>query len=338
MKKLKILATIVSVMLASILVIVAGIYFMTRGDYQVAETVEMNSSIPKIEINGTKFHAETFGDRSNPTLIVLHGGPGHDYRSLLPLKKLSDEYFVLFYDQRGTGLSSRVEADELTVESSVADLAAIVDRYSYGRKVNLIGHSWGGVIATLYLAKNRERVDHLVLAEPPFLTQESAKTFRKKMRPEFSHRFLYGGLKLLFQSLHIDSPDSEARDDFFFAKYRYIQIDNNPLSGFDCGNDTMPQPVVMWRYGSAVNSAMLNDLAERDYTTGVEGGIKTFDDKVLFLTSECNRVTGIKHQAEHVKLFNNAEQIIVKGAGHNMFSEKAEESINAVRDYLNTPQ
>ena len=87
-----------------------GLYFATSGQYPVAATVVDDASLPQIEINGVRLHAETYGDPSNPVIIVLHGGPGGDYRSQLGARSLADTNFVVFYDQRGAGLSERVPA------------------------------------------------------------------------------------------------------------------------------------------------------------------------------------------------------------------------------------
>jgi proline iminopeptidase len=57
----------------------------------------------------------SFGDvtqAGNTVLVILYGGPGGDYRSLLGLKKPADQYQVVFYNQRGAGLSQRVPADQ----------------------------------------------------------------------------------------------------------------------------------------------------------------------------------------------------------------------------------
>src|SRR5258708_12783082 len=41
-----------------------------------------------------------------PRLLVLHGGPGADHRYMLPqMLHLGERYDLLFYDQRGAGLS-----------------------------------------------------------------------------------------------------------------------------------------------------------------------------------------------------------------------------------------
>ena len=96
-----------------------SMYFITSGDYSVAKTIEDDKTIPHIEIGNVVFHAETFGNDSNETVIIIHGGPGNDYRYLLPLKALSEDYFVVFYDQRGTGLSPRIDEEEQSLENSL---------------------------------------------------------------------------------------------------------------------------------------------------------------------------------------------------------------------------
>ena len=65
----------------------------------VPKTVTEDASLPAITINGTRFHAETFGNSEDPIVVMLHGGPGADYRSLLNAKALAnDGYYVVFYD------------------------------------------------------------------------------------------------------------------------------------------------------------------------------------------------------------------------------------------------
>src|SRR5687767_1729721 len=76
----------------------------------VQPTLQRDPSLPRVELNGYAFHSEHFGAPGKPVLIVLHGGPGADYRYLLGVKALADDYQVVFYDQRGTGLSPRVPA------------------------------------------------------------------------------------------------------------------------------------------------------------------------------------------------------------------------------------
>jgi len=89
----------------------------------VPKTVVEDSTLPRIEVAGALMHAEAFGLTAAPTVIVLHGGPGSDYRNLLDLRALADDgYRVQFWDQRGCGLSQRFDADHYTTPGYLEDL------------------------------------------------------------------------------------------------------------------------------------------------------------------------------------------------------------------------
>lgn len=52
-----------------------------------APTVDLDETLPSITLNGCTFHAETMSDEGKPVIIALHGGPGGDYRNLLPIAR-----------------------------------------------------------------------------------------------------------------------------------------------------------------------------------------------------------------------------------------------------------
>ena len=83
-------------------------------------------------------------------LVVLHGGPGahHDY--LLPqMLELARDYELLFYDQRGGGRSKTDDRTPITWRTHVADLAAVIHELRVS-PLEIIGYSWGGLLAMLY--------------------------------------------------------------------------------------------------------------------------------------------------------------------------------------------
>ena len=128
-----------------------------------------------VALNGTILHIETYGDPTNPVIIFLHGGPVDDFRSLLRLNGLQDEYFCVFYDQRGGGLSKRHDPDEISDEIYIGDLDAIIERYKRNPtdKINFIAHSWGAQVVTFYINDDPQRamqkVDKVVFSDPgPF--------------------------------------------------------------------------------------------------------------------------------------------------------------------------
>jgi proline iminopeptidase len=324
-KLLKIFLYIVIVLIVLFLIP----YVLTMGDYKVPATVEHDPSLPHIELNGYTFHAETFGDPSNPLIIVLHGGPGGDYRYLYPLKGLADDYFLVFYDQRGAGLSPRVPPQDISIDGYLQDVDAFVEHFGRGKKVNLIGHSWGGMLASAYIGKYPHKVNKAVLAEPGFLNLEMADKLMKQLRKIDAATFYYMA-KCWFQSLHVSRTDEHARSDFFV-----MELSKRSTPEYYC-EGKMPEGVEFWRMGASCMNrfmSMLQDPVERkkaDFTVGVEN----FHNKVLFIASECNKLIGEEHQREQMKYFPNAELLVIQDAGHLMFNEKTEECLQIIRSYF----
>lgn len=79
--------------------------------------------------------------------------------------KFSRNRSVTFYDQRGIGNSKllRVSAPE-GLDAQVADLEALHAKLGYNR-IDLIGHSWGGLLVMAYAAAYPQHVQHLVLID-----------------------------------------------------------------------------------------------------------------------------------------------------------------------------
>jgi proline iminopeptidase len=118
--------------------------------------------------------------RGDP-LLVLHGGPG--FPPAAPWKAgalLQDRWRLIYYHQRGAGLSSRpvdrlpaigrfrqvkLLDETLGLGAQIADVERI--RRILGReKLTLVGHSFGALLAALYAAEFPEQVAALVLVAP----------------------------------------------------------------------------------------------------------------------------------------------------------------------------
>jgi proline iminopeptidase len=335
-KLLRITLTALATALALGLVTSASLFVATRGDYVVARTVAQDPSLPHVTLDGQVFHAESYGSPANPTVLVVHGGPGNDYRYLLALKALADRYHVAFYDQRGTGLSPRVDPAELTLETMLADLDRMVDHFGQGRPVNVVGHSWGAMLASGYLGRQPDKVTGVVLAEPGMLTTEKAREFEALMRREGSLAMLAPAVRSWFRSLHVHGPDDQAREDFFFHDlFSSLPPERNPLRGYFCDpNDA--RRMSLWRYSwrSSVDIPNRARNARGEIELNLVAGVERFRRPVLFLCGECDRLIGADYQRGHMRHFPGARLEVVPRAGHAMFTDNPEESVRAVRRYL----
>lgn len=333
---LKIIGKILLGLLVALAVFSVVMYFVTKGDYTVPKTVEFDTTIPHIEIDDVVFHAETFGIDTNETIIVIHGGPGNDYRYLLPLKELSSEYYLIFYDQRGTGLSPRVDEKEHSLENSLSDLANIIDYYSPNKKVNIIGHSWGAMLASGYIAKNPERVNKVVLAEPGMLTSEKAQEYFEKFKVEFNWNVIKAMTKTFFESLHLKNAGKQGRIDYIFGKMGSIDEKGNPMRKYFCEESVKNGHIPFWRLSGIASQGIMKKGTDENGNIQIDlvSGVANFKNKVLFLVGECNQVIGKEFQEDHMRHFKNAEMIVVKGAGHTMIGEKPEECLGIIRKYF----
>lgn len=313
-------------------------YILTSGEYTVPATVNQDPGLPAITIDGYTYHAETFGDPSNPVVIPLHGGPGSDYRSILSLQALADEYFVVFFDQRGMGLSPRVAAEEITMDSAIADLDSIVETFGKGEKVNIVGHSWGAMLASAYVGQYPEKVDHLVLAEPGFLTTEFAEDFMQATQIKFTPGSLAYFIKTKFEALHVSGPDEHASDDYFTHQINLYQGSDHPQAGYRCEGET-PGEDETWRFGALSADAMSQQAvnAAGNIDISFVDGVDQFTGKVLFMAGECQTIIGADWQTRQMQFFHNAELMVIPNAGHEMFLENPEASVEVVRAYLSAP-
>lgn len=99
------------------------------------------------------------------TLLVIHGGPDWDHSYLRrPLDELGGPRRVLMPDLRGCGRSTRgLGNDAYTPDLAVADLSRLLDQLAVDA-VDVLGFSYGGLLAQRLVAAAPERVRRVVIA------------------------------------------------------------------------------------------------------------------------------------------------------------------------------
>jgi proline iminopeptidase len=115
-----------------------------------------------VDTHGVLLYYEAVG-RGEP-LVFLHGGPGASHEYLLPqVLPLARHNRLIFFDQRGSGKSTHLDDPAgYTVEAMVEDVEAVRQALHLG-SINLLGHSYGGVLAQAYALKYEKNLRHLVL-------------------------------------------------------------------------------------------------------------------------------------------------------------------------------
>lgn len=97
-------------------------------------------------------------------LLLMHGGPGLDHTSLLPLQPLADQCTLIFYDHRCNGRSDGQPLSSMTFENLTADADALRQTLGF-EKWAVLGHSFGGNVALEYALRYPSSLSHLILMD-----------------------------------------------------------------------------------------------------------------------------------------------------------------------------
>ncbi len=128
-------------------------------------------------------YSKTFGNSKDKPVLFLHGGPGYNSVNFeqTTAKRLSENgFFVIVYDRRGEGRSIESIA-KFTFQQTFDDINAILEEQKIS-KITLLGHSFGGVIATLFAEKYPQKINQTILIGAPVSIQETFTTIIKSSK------------------------------------------------------------------------------------------------------------------------------------------------------------
>lgn len=301
----------------------------------VPPTVQNDSTLTFVELNGYKFYVQTFGDPKLPPLIVVHGGPGGDSKYLYPIQDLSKNHYLIFYDQRGTGLSPRVDKASLTLESSLDDLHLLVNHYRGSGQVKLIGHSWGAMLVLGFLGRQPESVSHAVAVEPGILDARSAKEFVSRLKASQSIADALTLLKYAMLTPFVASVDGHERFDYVMTR---LMNQSKPGGPYQCAGQAMP-PDAFERAGYAAFSNMLKPVLDQPerFSQDLTRNLDAYKGELMLLSSECSFIGYKYQQAFHLP--NLPTQTVhreAKSMGHNMLTLNPAWSVSVITEFFST--
>lgn len=125
-------------------------------------TTLTNPQDTTLTIEGRRLYVRQWGPATAPPVVLLHGVIGNSHEWDTVAAHLAATRRVVVPDQRGHGASDW--ADGYRADGFVADLAHLVDALSLDG-FDLVGHSLGGIVATLYAARPGSRARSLAVLD-----------------------------------------------------------------------------------------------------------------------------------------------------------------------------
>jgi proline iminopeptidase len=120
----------------------------------------------------------------NPTLLLLHGGPGADHSVYRPAySALADMAQVIYLDHRGNGRSEDGPSESWNLAQWGDDVRAFCDTLGITRPI-VLGASFGGMVALAYATRHPDHPSRLVL-----ISTEAAGGTHRDRRVALFERF-----------------------------------------------------------------------------------------------------------------------------------------------------
>jgi proline iminopeptidase len=277
----------------------------------VPKTVDLDTTLPSIKVNGTMLHAEAVGNSNDPMLLVLHGGPGGDYRYLLRCKEFAKHgFYVVFYDQRGTGLSQRQPVESYTgniMETMYDDLEAVINHYrsSSSQKVFMFGHSWGGMLASAYIDARMPKIDGLIVGEPGGLIYQDVLDYLSRN----------GGKQGLLSE---STSNATFLSQILSSKQNQQEFLDYQVINYMVSKPKTDEAPLIWRAGAVqyIKFLEFGNKQRPDWSKN----LKNYKKKVLFIYSENNKAYGETHAKKVSSAYADVELVLLKESTHNFTS------------------
>lgn len=288
-----------------------------------------------VDAGGVLIYYQAMGEGA--PLVVLHGGPGasHDYflPYLLPLMR---HHRLVFIDERGSGRSEALEDPAgYTVERMVEDVEAVRRQLGLGR-IDLLGHSYGGVLAQAYALKYQKNLSHLVLCSTFASTaamNEVLARIKDKMAPELRERIdkleaagLFGKGKDFEKGRYPDDYMIAAWGEGYFP-YLY---QNRPDPNFDpASSGKIPWDLYREMWGSHGEFVIDGNLKTVEYTDR----LATIRVPTLVTAGDHDECDPSLARAMHERIAGS-QLVVFPGSGHMTFVDQPGLFIRTVDGFL----
>jgi len=282
------------------------------------------------KINGKQIWVVTFGG-GNP-LFLISGGPGMSHISLRDFDSLSTTSTLIYFDALGRGKSDTAASiSEYTLDRDIEEVEGLRKALNYS-KIDVLGHSYGTVVAQGYALKYQNNISHLILVSPTHsyvAWQENDDNSNRETKEQFPE--IWDSLMVL-RKLGYKSSDP--------VHFKlYLRVPATLLFYYD-PNSYINRNV---NYPNQFNIRLYYQMVgpDGDFTVGNEMGKIDFRDKlkglripVLIIAGRYDRVSMPSMTIKYKQYIPQVEFVMMEKSGHYPFKEEPARTFKIIRDFL----
>jgi proline-specific peptidase len=260
---------------------------------------------------------------SGPLLVCIPGGPGFSSGYLADLGGLGSTRTLIMLDPRGTaGSDSPQDPHAYSTRDYASDVEALREHLGVER-IDVLGHSHGGVVAAAYGAEYPAGARRLVIADSLVrLHPEEQEELKARHRDEPWFDDAQRALSEEDEGAYADDAELAEITRRFWPMY-FATFDERAAAYVD--------GVVVRQKANPDALRLFNEgIAEWD----MRADLARIEAPTLVLTGRYDFICGPACAADLVEGIANAEQVIVEDCGHFTFVEKPEEFCAAIERFL----
>jgi pimeloyl-ACP methyl ester carboxylesterase len=278
-----------------------------------------------LEVRGLRYHVRRWPRDGAPKLFLLHGWMDVSASFQFLADALRGEWDLYAPDWRGYGLTQWEKSDCYWFADYIADLEVLLDQLE-ASPVNLVGHSLGGNVASMYAGIRPQRVAKLVNLEgfglSPTRPEQAPKRYARWLDElhEPPRLRAYKDFGELAARMRNNNPRLSAERADFLARHWGREAGNEGVLLRGDPRHKIVNPV-LYRYEEVracwqqVSAPVLwVDAAESDTL------------KRLGLNEA--------QHAERRSAFRNLKHVTVKGAGHMLHHDQPEAVAHLIEEFL----
>lgn len=268
---------------------------------------------------GNIIHLKVYGEGA--PILIINGGPGMNSNGFIPLaQKLGASNKAIIYDQRGTGLSkiSPLNSRTITLDLMVEDIEMIREFLKIDKWV-ILGHSFGGMLASYYASEHPNRVKGLILSSS-------------------------GGIDMeLFSRINITSRlTKKQRDSLSFWNDKISKGDTTYYTRLQRGKYLAPAylynqvnvPIVAERLtqgNTMINRLVYQNMRKIDFDCSE--GLRSLEAPVLIIQGKEDIIDkATAEKAMHV--FQNASLVILENCNHYGWLDRPKAYFESIDNFL----
>ncbi|BBM86685.1 alpha/beta fold hydrolase [Candidatus Uabimicrobium amorphum] len=262
----------------------------------------------------------------SPVIFTIHGGPGvSDFREPKTwIGPLGKDHRVIYYDQRGSGLSQETDKSTYTHQQLIQDVEALRADLQI-EKMSVFGGSYGGFIAMLYALAFPERVSHLVLRGTSSwygFVEDSIENALEDGRGGMTYEEMMRGFEGGFVS-------KEEYKDFFARIYPLYSKGEHSQSEIREFLNTK-------HYHYETHNAFFDREKGDFWKYDIREQLKSLQIPTLVLVGRYDWITPVKYSEEIASLIPNSKLVIFEKSGHSTHADEPQLFYQTIRDFLST--